>query len=66
MLEYIVFCLCPIFLLMLHFVYLFIFIDNQINIIDENSKEKYKLFMMMNNRKRIKQTTKKREIRKLI
>ena len=41
MLEYIVFCLCPIFLLMLHFVYLFIFIDNQINIIDENSKEKY-------------------------
>ena len=41
MLEYIVFCLSPIFLLMLHFVYLFIFIDNQINIIDENSKEKY-------------------------
>ena len=51
---------------MLHFVYLFIFIDNQINIIDENSKEKYKLYMMMNNRKRIKQTTKKREIGKLI
>ena len=44
----------------------FFWIDNQRNIINENSKEKYKLFMMMNNRKRIKQTTKKREIRKLI
>ena len=37
----------------------FFWIDNQRNIINENSKEKYKLFMMMNNRKRIKQTTKK-------
>ena len=29
-------------------------IGNQKNIIKENSKEKYKLFMMMNNKKRIK------------
>ena len=47
---------------------IFFWIDNQRNIINENIKEKYKLFMMMkmNNRKMIKQTTKKREIRKLI
>ena len=47
---------------------IFFWIDNQRNIINENIKEKCKLFMMMkmNNRKMIKQTTKKREIRKLI
>ena len=48
--------------------FFFFWIDNQRNIVNENIKEKYKLFMMMkmNNRKMIKQTTKKREIRKLI
>ena len=38
---------------------MFFFIGNQRNIINENSKEKYKLFMMMYNRKMIKQTTRK-------
>ena len=32
----------------------------------EKNKEEYKMFMMMNNKKRIKQTAKKREIKKLI
>ena len=36
----------------------FFWIGNQKYIIKENSKEKYKLFMMMNNKKRIKQITK--------
>ena len=33
------------------FFFFFFLIDNQINIINEKSKEKYKLFMMMTNRK---------------
>ena len=43
----------------------FFLIGNQRNIINEKSKEKYKLFMMMNNKKRKKKTKQKERIKKL-
>ena len=51
----------------LTYIYIYILVDNHRNIINENRKEKYKLLMMINNKKkRIKQVTKKKEIRKII
>ena len=49
------------------YVCMYVLVDNHRNIINENRKEKYKLLMMRNNKKkRIKQVTKKKEIRKII
>jgi len=45
---------------------IFFLIGNQKTIINEKNKEEYMSFMMMNNKKNIKQRAKKREIRKLL
>ena len=38
---------------------MYVLVDNHRNIINENSKEKYKLLMMMNNKKKDKTSNKK-------